>query len=388
MKIIILGGDGFCGWPVSLRFSAAGHEVAVVDNLSRRRIDKELGGASLTPISGIETRLDAWRELTGREISFFNMDIALSYDRFLSLLIEFEPDVIVHFAAQRSAPYSTATGPGKRYTVNNNLNGTHNVLCAVVESGLDIHLVHLGSIGVYGYHTTEMEIPEGYLNVKVEARSGELVEKEILYPPDTESIYHMTKAQDQLFFQYYNRNNGLCITDLHQGNVWGTQTPETRMDERLINRFDYDGIYGTVLNRFIVQAAVGHPLTVHGSGGQARAFIHIRDAVRCIELAVANRPPKGSRVRILNQITQVHKVRGLAEMISAMVDGARISYVDNPRKNIEDPENEFFVAKECFPAMGLEPILLEKGLIDEVHDIVKKYGHRCDLSMIPPPQWT
>jgi UDP-sulfoquinovose synthase len=387
MKIIVLGGDGFCGWPNSLHLSNLGHEVAIVDNLSRRKIDVELEVESLTPISPISTRLNVWKELTGKEIRFFNFDIAKEYYRLLSLFKEFQPEVIVHFAEQRSAPYSTLSERTKRYTVDNNLNATHNVLCAIVESGLDIHLVHLGSIGVYGYHTTEMQIPEGYLKIKVESHSGELVDKEILYPPDTESIYHMTKSQDQLFFHYYNKNNGIRITDLHQGNVWGTRTEETKLDERLINRFDYDGVYGTVLNRFVIQAAVGYPLSIYGSGGQSRAFIHIQDTTSCIELAINHPPKKGEKVQIFNQTTQVHRIKDLAETISK-ITGAQVSSVDNPRKDIEDKENEFFVAKECFLSMGLKPIFLEEGLVSEIHEIAKKYQHRCDLSKIPPPKWT
>jgi UDP-sulfoquinovose synthase len=388
VKILVLGGDGFCGWPNALHLSYIGHEVGIVDNLSRRKIDVELEVESLTPITSIHTRLAAWREVSGKEISFFNLDIAQEYYQFLSLVKEFRPEVIVHFAEQRSAPYSTLSERTKRYTVDNNINATNNVLCAIVESGLDIYLVHLGSIGVYGYHTTVMEIPEGYLKIQVQSRSGETVEQEILYPADTESIYHMTKAQDQLLFHYYNKNNGIRITDLHQGNVWGTRTPETKLDERLINRFDYDGVYGTVLNRFIIQAAVGYPLTVYGNGGQTRAFIHIQDTTRCIELAINNPPSKGAKVQIFNQITQTHRIKDLAETIAKMIPSVKINYVDNPRKDIEDKENEFFVAKECFLSMGLKPIFLEKGLIEEIHDIANKYQHRCDLTKIPPPVWT
>ncbi len=196
MKILVLGGDGFCGWPTTLHLSNKGHDVAIVDNLSRRKIDIELEVESLTPITSIHTRLNAWKELTGKEIPFFNLDIAKEYYLFLSHVKDFKPEAIVHFAEQRAAPYSTLSERTKRYTVDNNLNATHNVLCAIAESGLDIYLVHLGSIGVYGYHTTQMQIPEGYLNIKVESHSGELVNQEILYPPDTESIYHMTKKPD------------------------------------------------------------------------------------------------------------------------------------------------------------------------------------------------
>lgn len=388
MKILILGGDGFCGWPTALHLSNAGHEIAIVDDFSRRLVDIKLGVKSLTPIASIHTRLDAWQELTGKAIQFLNLNVAKDYYLLLSLIQDFKPDAIVHFAEQCSAPYSTQSEQNKRYTVDNNLNATHNVLCAMVESGLDIHLVHLGSIGVYGYHTTEMQIPEGYLSVKVESHSGEWVNQKILYPPDTESIYHMTKVQDQFFFQYYNRNNGVRITDLHQGIVWGTQTAETKLDERLINRFDYDGNYGTVINRFVMQAAIGYPLTVYGAGKQTRAFIHIQDTVRCIELAINNSPPKGAKVQIFNQITQTHRIREIAEILSKMLASVKVSYVDNPRKNIEDEDNDFFVTKECFLSMGLKPTFLEEGLVAEIHEIAEKYQDRCDRSKIPAPRWT
>jgi UDP-sulfoquinovose synthase len=379
MKIAILGGDGFCGWPTSLHLSHLGHDVAILDNLSRRKIDVDLEVDSLTPIAPIHTRLNAWEEVTGKKITFLNIDIARDYYPLLSFITQFKPDAIVHFAEQRSAPYSMKSERTKRYTVDNNLSATHNVLCAIVESGLDIHLLHLGSIGVYGYHTAGMEIPEGYLNVQINLGSGGALHKDVLYPVNPDSIYHMTKSQDQLFFYYYNKNNDIRITDLHQGIVWGTQTQETRLDERLINRFDYDGDYGTVLNRFVMQAAIGHPLTVHGSGGQTRAFIHIQDTARCIELAINNPPQSGERVQIFNQITQTHRVRDLAQLISDMAH-VDISYVDNPR--YEPAENEFIVSNACFLSMGLNPITLEKGLLEEVRDIAQKYQHRCDLTKI------
>ena len=380
MKVLVLGGDGFCGWPTSLHLSALGHEVAIVDNLSRRKIDIELECDSLTPIRPMGERLQAWKDASGRDIAYHNINVAENYRQFLDLLNAWHPDAIVHFAEQRSAPYSMKSSYHKRYTVDNNLNATNNLLAAIIESGQDIHVAHLGTMGVYGYGTAGMKIPEGYLTVKVETDDGVLIENEILYPADPGSIYHMTKTQDQLLFAFYNKNDGLRATDLHQGIVWGTQTEQTRLDDRLINRFDYDGDYGTVLNRFLMQAAVGYPLTVHGTGGQTRAFIHIQDSVKCVQLALENPPQRGDRVHIYNQMTETHRVRDLAKMIADKTE-ARIDYLKNPRKEADD--NELYVANDRFLNLGLNPITLEIGLMEEVTEIARKYAYRCDRSKIP-----
>ena len=378
-RIVILGGDGFCGWPTALHLSKSGYDVTIVDNLSRRNIDNELEAFSLTPIQPMGVRVRAWKDVTGRTIEFVNLNIAEQYHRLLTLLQDLKPRAVVHFAEQRAAPYSMKSAYHKRYTVNNNINATHNLLCAVVESGLDIHIVHLGTMGVYGYGTAGMKIPEGYLNVSVNV-DGEPKQIEILYPANPGSVYHMTKTQDALLFYYYNKNDGLRITDLHQGIVWGTNTDETLLDERLINRFDYDGDYGTVLNRFLMQAAIGFPLTVHGSGGQTRAFIHLKNTVQCIKLAIENPPTKGDRVSIFNQTTETHTVRELAEKIAERT-GAHIAHLPNPRN--EAPENTLRVSNERFLGLGLKPITLNDGLLDEVITIAQKYKSRCDTSKIP-----
>ncbi len=376
---MVLGGDGFCGWPTSLLFSSLGHEVIIVDNLSHRSIDTELGVSSLTPMKTMSERLEVWEELTGKQIGFVNLTLGQDYEQFVKLLQTVQPDAIVHFAEQRAAPYSMKSARHRRYTVSNNLNATHDVLSAIVEVNLKTHLIHLGTMGVYGYSSVGCEIPEGYLTVHLSVE-GDLREQEILYPTSPGSIYHMTKSQDQLFFQFYAKNYGVRITDLHQGIVWGTQTEQTSMDERLINRFDYDGDYGTVLNRFLMQGAIGYPLTVHGTGGQKRAFIHIQDTVRCIQLAFENAPEQGERVKILNQMTEVHRIKDLAEMVARMT-GAEIAYLDNPRK--EAAENDLLVANNQLLEMGLSPITLSDRLLQEVTEIARKYSQRCDAAKIP-----
>src|SRR5271170_5894377 len=375
MKVLVLGGDGFCGWPTSLHLSDNGYDVTIVDNLSRREIDLELEVESLTPIRPIGERLRAWKQLTGKDIDFVHLDLAEEYDRLAALLVERKPDAIVHFGEQRAAPYSMRNSVAKRYTVDNNVRATHNVLVAIASSGLDIALVHLGTMGVYGYGWSgSAPIPEGYLTVKVPTPDGE-IEREILHPANPGSVYHMTKTLDQLLVAFYAKNDGLRITDLHQGIVWGTQTNQTALDERLINRFDYDGDYGTVLNRFLMQSAIGHPLTVHGTGGQTRAFIHIRDTVRCIEIALNNPPEPGSKVLVRNQITETHRVRDLAKLINEMT-GTEIAYLPNPRREAE--ENELRVRNDQFLALGLEPTTLSEGLLEEITQIAARYRDRVD----------
>jgi UDP-sulfoquinovose synthase len=379
-RVLVLGGDGFCGWPAALHLSARGHAVTIADNFARRDADRELGVASLTPIEPLEIRLRAWKEVSGIEIAFEHLDVAQDYEGVLDLIMRLRPDAVVHYAEQRSAPYSMKSPRHKRYTVDNNVNATHNLLAALVEAGHDAHVVHLGTMGVYGYATAGVRIPEGYLPVRMDGVDGDEIEQEILFPASPGSVYHMTKAQDQLLFAFYNKNDDVRVTDLHQGIVWGTQTEETRRDVRLINRFDYDGDYGTVLNRFLMQAAVGYPLTVHGAGGQARAFIHLQDSVRCIALAVESPPAAGERVRIFNQMTEVHRVRDLAGIVARLTD-VEIDYLDNPRREVE--ENDLVVENASLLLLGLDPITLQDDLMAEVSDVARRYIDRCDIDKIP-----
>jgi len=387
VKVIVLGGDGFCGWPCAVNLAEQNHDVIIVDNLSRRKIDIDLEVESLTPIASITERLSAWEEIGGKPMRFLNMDISKQYQKLLNLLIDEKPDSVIHFAEQRAAPYSMKSSFTKRYTVDNNVNGTHNLLAAIVESNLDIHVVHLGTMGVYGYGSHRgATIPEGYLKVEVPQPDGSRFEEEILHPASPGSVYHMTKTLDQLLFLYYNKNDLVRITDLHQGIVWGTNTEATLKDPRLTNRFDYDGDYGTVLNRFLMQAAIGYPLSVHGTGGQTRAFIHIKDSVKCVQLALENPPKPGERVKIFNQMTESHQVGELAKKVASLT-GADINYLPNPRN--EAVENDLIVDNKCFIELGLNPTTLDNGLLEEVVEVAKKFSNRCDLKRIPcVSSWT
>ena len=378
-KIIVLGGDGFCGWPTSLHLSEKDHDVVIVDNLSRRNIDTEMGCDSLTPIAHPETRVRVWEQVSGRAMRFVNLDVARDYQLLVELIRQEKPDTVIHFAEQRAAPYSMKSSKHKRYTVDNNVGGTNNLLAAVLDADVDAHIVHLGTMGVYGYGTSGGEIPEGYLDVILPDGN----KKQILHPAYPGSVYHTTKCLDALLFQFYNKNDQIRVTDLHQGIVWGTNTPETARDERLINRFDYDGDYGTVLNRFLMQSALGVPLTVYGTGGQTRAFIHIRDMCRCIEAAVNNPPKPGSRVEIFNQVAETARVRDLANMIRAQT-GCEINYLNNPRN--EDVENELDVSNAKFMNFLGNMVSLDsqEGLFEEVRSVTDRYKDRCIREKILP----
>ncbi len=385
-SVLLLGGDGFCGWPSALHLSRLGYGVTIVDNFSRRRIADTLGAPSLTPIASMEERLAAWQRVSGTRIDFVELDVAQNFEALYDLLASKKPDTIVHFAEQRAAPYSMRDTACKTYTIDNNINATHNVLAALADIGHDTHLVHLGTMGVYGYDGDGLEIPEGYLDVTLTGADGTHYPRSILYPTKPGSVYHLTKSMDQLMFAYYARNDRLRITDLHQGIVWGTQTEETRRDPALINRFDYDGDYGTVLNRFLMQAVAGHPLTVHGTGGQTRAFINIQDTVRCIALAIANPPEQGEPVKILNQVAETHRVRDLAHLV-AEVTGAQVEQVENPRN--EAPENDLKVSNAAFRALGLNPILLRDGLLAETLETADKFIERHNPDAIAATStWT
>lgn len=380
MRIIVFGGDGFCGWPTSLRLAAEGNEILIVDNLSRRKIDEDLKTNSLTDIHSIQTRLKAAKDKIG-DIDYINLDIAKDVQALRDLIKNFQPDSVIQFAEQRAAPYSMINDASRRYTIDNNVSGTHNICSALVDLSSHTHFVHLGTMGVYGYNKDFGKIPEGYLNVQVNETKKDV---DILYPANPGSIYHLTKCLDQLIFQYYNKNWNLKITDLHQGIVWGINTPETAIDERLTNRFDYDGLYGTVLNRFISQAAAKIPLTVYGTGGQDRAFIHISDTAKCLSLAV-NNPPSTERVEVFNQVSEVRNVLDLANILKDKY-GAEVSLVENPRNELAD--NELEVSNEGLKSLGFDPITLNDELIEDVKIIAEQLekNFRPEI-VLNSPKW-
>jgi UDP-sulfoquinovose synthase len=381
MKVIVVGGDGFCGWPLSLRLSRLDHDVCIVDNLSRRKIDVELATSSLAPIADIETRLRTWAGRGEKVIRFENINVAEEYHKLKLLIAEFAPNAIIHLGEQRAAPYSMKNENTKRYTVSNNLNGTHNLLCAIVEVNRDINFIHLGTMGVYGYGAVpDTVIPEGYISVKMGGGGAAEKSVDILHPAYPGSIYHLTKTQDALFFQFYAKNYGLKITDLHQGIIWGHATAETRLHADLTNRFDYDSDYGTVLNRFIVQAAHGIPMTVYGTGGQTRAFIHIENSMDCVVLALTNPPKRGDRVKIFNQIAETKSLCWLAERIRAIYPDARVQYLDNPRNELS--ANDLVVANNQFLDLGLKPILIDDQRICEIYSFVK--DHKINHNKVMP----
>jgi UDP-sulfoquinovose synthase len=376
LKIIVLGGDGFCGWPTALKLAREEHQVLILDNLSRRLIDEELKTNSLTDIASIETRVSTAQN-HAMDIECKRVDLR-HYESVVSEFNDFQPDAVVHFAEQRSAPYSMIGSKERRFTVENNICVTHNILNAIVECKPDIHLVHLGTMGVYGYSKDFGSIPEGYLNIKINSTEKDA---DILYPTQPGSVYHMTKSLDQLLFQFYVKNWGIKITDLHQGIVWGTQTEETMLAPELINRFDYDGVFGTVLNRFIVQAANDHPISVYGTGGQKRAFIHISDTAKCVQLAIEN-PPYGEQIktRIFNQVSEVRQVKELAFMCG----GKEIEFLSNPRKELS--ENELEVSNEGLKSLGFEPVLLSEELMNDVSFIAKQ-GKFNKETVLTSPNW-
>jgi UDP-sulfoquinovose synthase len=378
MKILVLGGDGYLGWPTALHLSAAGHDVAVADNFARRGYDYEMGVESLVPIESLQTRVGVWRELSGKSVGTYIGDLC-DADFTARMVADAAPDAIVHYAEQRAAPYSMVDRKHAVYTQTNNVVGTLNVLYAIAEINPDIHLVKLGTMGEYG--TPNIDIEEGWLHVEHNGRSDR-----VLYPKRPGSFYHLSKVHDSHNIEFACRIWGIRATDLNQGVVYGQQTDETAADDRLATRYDYDAVFGTVLNRFVVQAVLGIPLTVYGNGGQTRGLIDIRDTVRCIQLACENPADRGE-FRVFNQLTQTMSVLEIAETVAAASpEAVSIDRLDNPR--VEQEEHYYNVVYTGLADLGLEPHLLSDTLIESLLSITKRYAHRArPEAMLPTIQW-
>ncbi|ABC98792.1 UDP-sulfoquinovose synthase [Thermostichus sp. MS-CIW-21] len=377
MKVLVIGGDGYCGWATALHLSNRGYEVAILDSYVRRLWDLQLGVSTLTPIAQLEQRVDRWKGLTGKDIPIFVCDVT-NYEALISCMRRFEPEAIVHFGEQRSAPYSMISREHAVMTQVNNVVGTLNILYAIKEEFPDCHLVKLGTMGEYG--TPNIDIEEGYITIEHNGRKDTLP-----YPKQPGSMYHLSKVHDSHNIHFACRVWGLRATDLNQGVVYGVLTEETGMDEVLINRLDYDGVFGTALNRFCVQAAVGHPLTVYGKGGQTRGFLDIRDTVRCVELAIAN-PPEPGQFRVMNQFTEQFSVEQLALMVqkagAAMGLKVEINYLENPRVELEE---HYYNAKNTkLLDLGLQPHYLSDSLLDSLLNFALKYKDRVDVRQILP----
>ena len=381
MKICVLGGDGYCGWATALYLSRKGHSVAIVDNFVRRLWDFELSAQSLTPILTLAERLRIWNKVSGENIEQFIGDV-IDYDFVFRTFSTFQPDVVVHFAEQRSAPYSMIDRNHAVSTQVNNVVGTLNVLFAIRELNPDCHLVKLGTMGEYG--TPNIDIEEGYIEIEHNGR------KDVLpYPKQPGSFYHLSKVHDSHNIMFACRIWDIRATDLNQGVVYGTTTDETALDDGLLNRFDYDEVFGTVLNRFCVQAATGHPLTVYGKGGQTRGFLDIRDTVRCIELACLN-PARRGEFRVFNQFTEQFSVLDLALMVQSAGKSlgleVQIEHLEDPRVEMEE---HYYNAKHSkLIDLGLKPHFLSESLLDSLMNIAIQYRDRVDSSLfLPRVEW-
>ena len=381
MKIAVLGGDGYCGWATALHLSQKGHEVAIIDNFLRRQWDDELGVQTLTPIRPLSERLRVWQMRSGKTIDLFVGDVA-DFDFLSSMVKQFKPEAIVHFAEQRSAPYSMIDRKHAVFTQVNNVLGTLNVLFAIREFQPDCHLIKLGTMGEYG--TPNIDIEEGYITIEHNGR------KDVLpYPKQPGSFYHLSKVHDSHNIMFACKIWGIRATDLNQGVVYGTMTDEIALDEALINRFDYDDVFGTVLNRFCVQAAIGQPLTVYGKGGQMRGFLDIRDTVRCIEIACQN-PASRGECRVYNQFTEQFSVLELAQMVETVGKklGMTVEIDHLPDPRVEAEEHYYNAKHSKLIDLGLEPHLLSDALLDSLVTIAVRYRDRVDASlMLPQVNW-
>jgi UDP-sulfoquinovose synthase len=381
MRILILGGDGYLGWPTALHFSARGHEVSLVDNFSRRRWHEEAGTGSLTPIADLEQRLAAWKEISGREIRSY-VGAVEDGDFLDAVVAETRPEAVVHYGQQASAPYSMASREKAVETQHANVIGNLNLLFAIRDHVPDCHLVKLGTMGEYGQ--PDIDIEEGYIEIEHKGRKDTLP-----FPKLPASLYHCSKVHDSTNIHFACRVWGLRATDLNQGVVYGIDTEETEGDERLITRFDYDEIFGTVLNRFCLQAVIGHPLTVYGAGHQTRGFLNIRDTIACVELAVANPAERGD-FRVFNQFTEQFSVLELAGLVKHAGEHlgyeVTVEHCENPR--VEKEEHYYNAIHTKLLDLGLEPTLLGEELVESMIHIIERYkGNTIESSIDPHTRW-
>jgi UDP-sulfoquinovose synthase len=381
MRVLILGGDGYLGWPTALRFSARGHEVSVVDNFVRRRWVESVGSDSLTPILDLEQRIAAWAETSGKEIRSFAGSI--EDGEFLDgVVAETRPDAVVNYGQQASAPYSMASREQAVETQYGNVIGNLNLLFAIRDHVPECHLVKLGTMGEYGQPNIDIE--EGYIEIEHKGRKDNLP-----FPKLPASLYHCSKVHDSTNIHFACRTWGLRATDLNQGVVYGIETDETAGDERLITRFDYDEVFGTVLNRFCLQAVIGHPLTVYGSGGQTRGFLNIRDTINCVELAAEN-PAEAGEFRVFNQFTEQFSVLGLAELVKQAGEhlgyAVEIQHCENPR--VEKEDHYYNAVHTKLLDLGLEPTLLGEELVESmIHAIERHKARAIEGAIDPRTRW-
>lgn len=379
MRILVLGGDGYLGWPTAIHLSAAGHEVAVSDNFARRGYDEEMGVESLVPIATLEERVAAWKDVSGKELQSYVGDLCDA--AFVHQMFgDFRPEAVVHYAEQRAAPYSMIDQAHAVYTQTNNVVGNLNVMYAIADHDRDIHLVKLGTMGEYG--TPNIDIEEGWFEVVHNGRKDR-----VLFPKRPGSFYHLSKVHDSHNIEFGCRIWGMRATDLNQGVVYGADTEHTKLDQRLATRFDYDQVFGTVLNRHVIQAVLGHPLTVYGDGSQTRGLINIVDTVECIRIACENPADRGE-FRVFNQMTESFSVKQIAETVVEAYPGkAEIEHVENPRVELEG--HYYNVTHSRLEELGLKPTLLNDTLIDHLFDVVDRYKDRVDLAaMRPTVRWT
>jgi UDP-sulfoquinovose synthase len=381
MRILILGGDGYLGWPTALRFSARGHEVSVVDNFSRRRWHTEHGTASLTPIGELDERIAAWREVSGEQIRSY-VGAVEDGDFLDEVVVETKPEVVVHYGQQASAPFSMLSRERAVETQHANVIGNLNLLFAMRDHVPDAHLVKLGTMGEYGQ--PDIDIEEGYIEIEHKGRRDTLP-----YPKLPGSLYHCSKVHDSTNIHFACRTWGLRATDLNQGVVYGVETEETARDERLVTRFDYDELFGTVLNRFCVQAVIGHPLTVYGAGRQTRGFLNIRDTLACVELAALNPADRGE-FRVFNQFTEQFSVLELADLVKEAGEhlgySVEIQHCENPR--VEKEEHYYNAIHTKLLDLGLQPTLLGEELVESIiHAIERHKGRVIETAIDPQTRW-